>query len=125
MSSLNSDKVASRPVEITMNTPQIPTMPALPPKPEISISTLEPEVLECISGIKPKTNLTAHGKPLTKAANHYDDGVGVFDNTTIAYKIPGGYNRFVAMVGIDGTQKHSIPGALISNYRKAIAKSDW
>jgi len=78
----------------------------LPPKPDMSITSLKPIGGIEDGGRKAQKNKSHSGKKLIIDGVEYDDGYGVHANTSMRFKIPKGAKRFVAVVGIDGAMKN-------------------
>jgi len=88
-------------VEIIMIT--IPTSPPAPPLPTVYISDLIPTQMTSGWG-SPVPNKAIGGGSLHIDGKTYAKGIGVHANATSVYDIPKNATRFVAVVGIDGSQ---------------------
>lgn len=80
-------------------------LPPLPPRPDVSITALQP-VGEIDNGWRTvQKNRGVSGQPLILDGTKYDDGYGVHAASSMRFKIPQGAKRFVAVVGVDDAMK--------------------
>ena len=88
-------------VEITLKAPQ---RPATPPAPTIHLSDLKAtSVKNSRSALAPDKSVA--GGPLLLEGKTYAKGIGAHANSIAVYDIPEKAARFVALVGIDDSQK--------------------
>ncbi len=86
--------------------------PANPPVPEVQISSLEP--VEATTGWgNLGQNKSCDGNPLTVAGKTYEKGMGVHATSALMYRIPEGYGRFVAVVGLDDEKKSDARSSVV------------
>jgi len=88
-------------VEITTS---FPKPPATPPKPTIPLSDLKASQVQNGWG-KPTPDKSIGGGPLVINGTTYAKGIGAHANAFSAYNIPEKAKRFVAVVGLDDSQK--------------------
>jgi hypothetical protein len=95
----------SQGASIEVTTPEKPTAPPLPPKPDVHLSDLKPRKATVGWG-RLGTNRSAGGKALTVGGRKYAKGMGVHANSELVYDCRSEYKRFVAVAGIDHSQRH-------------------
>jgi alpha-galactosidase len=88
-------------VEIT---PKTPERPATPPAPTIHLGDLKATQMTNGWG-EPVPNTSIGGGPLLIDGKTYAKGIGAHANAISVYPIPEKATRFVAVVGIDDSQK--------------------
>lgn len=103
VTALGWNKTVSPPESVEI-TPQQLKRPTTPPAPTIRLSELKPSQIESGWG-NPDTNKSISGGPLVLDGKTYANGIGVHANALAAYPIPEKSTRFVAIVGIDDSQK--------------------
>lgn len=78
--------------------------PTDPPVPEVQISSLD--AVEATTGWgKVQKNKSCDGNALTVDGKTYSEGMGVHAASSLMYRIPEGFGRFVAVVGLDDEKK--------------------
>ena len=87
----------SNPVSVVVNTPKTLILPAVPPKPEIQLSSLK---LSQVKGTL-KKNKSCSGRALKIDGMTYKKGLGVHAESSFVVEVPKDYKRFVATVGLD------------------------
>jgi hypothetical protein len=86
-------------------TPKAPERPATPPAPTLYLGDLKATQVKNGWG-KPVPNKSISGGPLSIDGKTYAKGIGVHANAISVYPIPEKATRFVAVVGIDDSQKN-------------------
>ena len=96
---------------VKTSTPSEPTLPPLPPAPEIHLSDLTPQDANAGSGQIQKDKASA-GTPLTIGGEVFQRGIGTHAVSTITYPLKPEYRRFVAVAGLDDSQRHQKSGSV-------------
>jgi len=78
--------------------------PPKPPLPTLYVDVLNPKFVENGWGT-PAIGKSVSGQPLKVDGKQYQKGLGVHAKSTVVCQIPAGATRFVAMVGIDDSQR--------------------
>ena len=79
--------------------------PPTPPLPTVSVDSLKPlSVKTAMASVHGGKN--CQGKELQINGKKYTNGIGVCSPSTVVYAVPQGAERFVAVVGIDNTNKN-------------------
>lgn len=78
-----------------------PAPPPLPPPPDVHISDLKPLKATVGWGGQAKPDRSIGRQPLSIAGTRYEKGMGVHAPSELVYGLEPGYDRFVAVVGID------------------------
>lgn len=99
----NGSVTATRSVEVQTGSGNL--LPAVPPRPDIAITALEPIAPISSGWGKTGINKSVSGGPLMIDGKKYDQGIGVHANSTIQLNIPEGSKQFVAVTGIDDAKK--------------------
>jgi hypothetical protein len=95
---------AASPETIVEITPKEPERPAKPPMPNIHLSDMKATQSKHGWG-KATPNHSIGGGPLRVDGTTYQKGIGTHSNAVSVYQIPERATRFVALVGIDDSQK--------------------
>jgi len=91
--------------EVEIRAPEKATAPPVPPKPDVHLSDLKPRKATVGWG-KVHTNRSVAGKTLTVNGRKYQNGMGVHATSELVYDCKVDYRRFVAVAGIDHSQRH-------------------
>ena len=102
--SVGWDGRLSDPASVEVTTVKELVLPPVPPKPNVSITSLTPVSAKTGWG-KIGTNRTCEGNPLRLLGKTYQDGMGVHANSTLIYTVPDGAKRLVATVGLDDEKR--------------------
>lgn len=98
------DGTISQASSIDVATMEKLVLPPVPPKPEVSITDLEPLSAKTGWG-QIGTNCTCQGEPMQLLGKTYESGVGVHAPSTLVYPVPKGASRFVATGGLDDEKR--------------------
>ncbi len=94
----------SHPAMVTVQMPAKLVLPPRPPAPTVHLSDLKP--LESSTGWGAvRMNRSVEDKPLTLGGKVFDKGMGVHADSLLAYAVPAGAKRFVAVAGLDDEKK--------------------
>ena len=102
--SIGWDGRLSDPASVGVTAPKELVVPPVPPKPDISITSLTPASAKTGWG-KIGKNRTCEGNPLCLLGTTYEDGMGVHANSLLIFDVPDGAKRFVATVGLDDEKR--------------------
>lgn len=103
ISALGWGGTVSPPVSVEVTSKQ-PERPATPPLPTVHLSDLKPREVKNGWG-SAAANQEIGGGPLRIGGKTYSKGIGAHANAVSVYPIPPEAGRFVAVVGIDDSQK--------------------
>ncbi len=92
---------AAAQVDVTVPDLKVPPTPGLP---TVYLDDLKAKTLTVGHG-KPAIGKNNSGKPLKIDDKKYEKGLGVHAKSLAVYEIPAGASRFVAVVGLDDSQK--------------------
>ncbi len=104
VTALGWNGIASPAVTVEIITSQTPERPATPPAPTIHLGDLKATQVKNGWG-EPVPNKSIGGGPLLIDGKTYAKGIGAHANAISVYPIPKDARRFVAVVGIDDSQK--------------------
>ena len=104
VTALGWNRAASPIATVEIITPKVPKRPATPPMPTIHMSDLKAIQVNNDWGTVP--NKSIGGGPLIIDGKTYAKGIGTHANAISVYTIPKDASRFVAVVGIDDSQKN-------------------
>ncbi|MCL1921513.1 MAG: NPCBM/NEW2 domain-containing protein [Kiritimatiellaeota bacterium] len=97
------DGTRGAPATAAFTAPPIPQFGDVPPKPHVALSDLKP--LSTAVGYGAFKVNTALNGPLTLGKDVYASGICIHADGNAVYKREAGYKRFVAIVGIDESQR--------------------
>ncbi|MGV8133790.1 MAG: glycosyl hydrolase family 28-related protein [Mangrovibacterium sp.] len=80
---------------------EIRDLPVKPPLPEIHLSEIDYIKASDQLSEHPKKNRSIRDNPLTIAGKQYEHGLGVHADSEVIYAVKPGFERFVAIAGID------------------------
>jgi hypothetical protein len=96
---------------VTFTVPDIPQLGAAPPKPDVALDTLKP-VKTAVGWGSFKVG-TAHNGPLRLGEETYTSGVCIHADGSAVYARDPAWKRFVAVVGIDESQRAQDQSSII------------
>ena len=105
VTALGWNGAASSAATVEISTPKAPQRPATPPAPTIYFGDLQATRVKNGWG-EPVSNKSIGGGPLRIDGKTYAKGIGAHANAISVYQIPKHATRFVAVVGIDDSQKN-------------------
>jgi len=93
----------------------------VPPLPQVSLMTLTPESVKMGAG-KFGAGQSAMGKPLTLGKDVYKDGIGLHAVGEAVYACKREWTRFVAVVGIDESQRSAAQSSIVCEVVAEVGK---